>query len=170
MSQTALPLCKIVPGKNPRTYFDPAKMAELEEGIREHGVIVPIIVRPRVDERYEIIAGERRWRAAGTVFGDGYEIPVVVREVSDAEAEAIALVENHHRDDVSAGEEAKAAQRQLLRYRGDKAETARVLGWSPETLERRLALNACTPAEPPREFRRLHFLRRWSHEQSKQVL
>lgn len=145
-SQPTLPLSCIVPGKNPREYFDPAKMAEFEADIREHGVIEPIIVRPIAGNRYEIVAGERRWRAAGNVFGDSYEMPVVIRELSDEEAEAIAMSENYHRDDMSAAEEAKGAQRMLLRNKGDKAETARELGWSATTLERRLALNACAPA------------------------
>ncbi|HDS1579876.1 TPA: hypothetical protein QEL15_001956 [Stenotrophomonas maltophilia] len=73
-------------------------------------------------------------------------MPVVIRVLSDEEAEAIALAENYHRDDVSVAEEAKAAQRMLLRHRGDRVETAWALGWSPETLARRLALTACTPA------------------------
>lgn len=145
MTQPTLPLARIVPGKNPREYFDPAKMAELEEGIREHGVIEPIIVRPLADGRYEIVAGERRWRAAGNVFGPDYAMPVVIRDLTDEEAEAVALAENYHRDDVSAAEEAKSAQRLLLRNKGDKAETARMLGWSQRTLENRLALTACAP-------------------------
>lgn len=145
-AQPTLPHARIVPGKNPREYFDPVKMAELETDIREHGIIEPIIVRPIAGNRYEIVAGERRWRAAGNVFGDSYEMPVVIRDLSDEEAEAIAMAENYHRDDMSAAEEAKGAQRLLLRNRGDKADTARMLGWSPTTLERRLALNACTHA------------------------
>lgn len=142
--QPTLPIRQIVQGKNPREYFDPVKMAELEEGIREHGVIEPIVVRPLGDGLYEIVAGERRWRAARNVFGDGYDMPVVLRQATDAEAEALATVENHHRDDMSAAEEAKAAQRLLVRNKGDKADTARMLGWSQTTLEKRLALNACT--------------------------
>lgn len=146
MTQMTLPHSCIVPGKNPREYFDPEKMAELEGGIRELGVIEPIIVRRLDEARYEIVAGERRWRAAGTVFGPDYAMPVVIRDLSDEEAEAVAVAENYHRDNVSAAEEAKAAQRLLLRNRGDKADTARMLGWSPEILEKRLALNACTRA------------------------
>jgi len=146
MTQTTLLHSQIVRGKNPREYFDPVKMAELEDGIREYGVIEPIIVRPLPDGRHEIVAGERRWLAAGKVFGDGYEMPVVIRILTDEEAEAVALIENYHRDDMSAAEEAKAAQRLLMRNKGDKAETARMLGWSLEVLENRLALNACTPA------------------------
>ena len=145
-AQPTLPHARIVQGKNPREYFDPVKMAELETDIREHGIIEPIVIRPIAGNRYEIVAGERRWRAAGNVFGDRYEMPVVIRDLSDEEAEAIAMAENYHRDDMSAAEEAKGAQRLLLRNRGDKADTARMLGWSPTTLERRLALNACTHA------------------------
>jgi len=145
-AQPTLQHSRIVPGKNPREYFDPVKMAELETDIREHGIIEPIVVRPIVGDLYEIVAGERRWRAAGNVFGESYEMPVVIRDLSDEDAEALAMSENYHRDDMSAAEEAKGAQRLLLRNRGDKADTARMLGWSPTTLERRLALNACTHA------------------------
>lgn len=118
MSQPTLPHSSIVPGKNPRDYFDPEKMIELETDIREHGIIEPIIVRPREGGHFQIVAGERRWRAAGTVFGEDYPVPVVIRDLSDEEAEAVAMSENYHRDDMSAAEEAKAAQRQLMRNRG----------------------------------------------------
>lgn len=142
-----LPIVRIVQGKNPREYFDPIEMAELEDGIRAVGVIEPIVVRPMPDsELFEIVAGERRWRAAKKVFGDAYDMPVVIREVSNAGAEALALIENHHRAAMSAAEEAHVAQRQLLRNRGDKVETAADMGWTPEVLERRVALLACTPA------------------------
>lgn len=146
-SQPTLPIRRIVQGKNPRTYFDPDKMAELEEGIRAVGVLEPIVVRPIPGtDRYEIIAGERRWRAAKNVFGDGYDMPVVIKDASDETAEAMSVIENYHREDMSPAEEAHAAQRQLLRQRGDKEKTARLMGWSPDVLERRLALLACTPA------------------------
>jgi PRTRC genetic system ParB family protein len=142
-----LPIARILQGQNPREYLDPLEMAELEEGIRAVGVIEPIVVRPiGGSDRYEIVAGERRWRAAKKVFGDTYDMPVVIKEVSDAGAEAMALIENHHRAAMSAAEEAHVAQRQLLRNRGDKAETAAGMGWTADVLERRLALLACTPA------------------------
>ncbi len=126
--QPTLPIRQIVQGKNPREYFDPDEMAELEEGIRAVGVLEPIVVRaiPSTD-LYEIIAGERRWRAARNVFGDDYDMPVVIKDASDETAEAMSVS-------------------QLLRQRGDKEETARLMGWSAEVLERRLALMACTPA------------------------
>jgi PRTRC genetic system ParB family protein len=143
-----LPLYRIVQGKNPREYFDPVEMADLEAGLRAAGrVVQPIIVRPIPgSDLYEIVAGERRWRAAKNVFGDDYDMPVVIEALNDEEAEAIAVIENHHRAPMSHAEEAQAAKRQLLRHKGDKEEAAASLGWKPELLERRLALLTCTPA------------------------
>lgn len=143
-----LPLYRIVQGKNPREYFDPVEMADLEAGLRAAGrVVQPIIVRPIPgSDLYEIVAGERRWRAAKNVFGDDYDMPVVIEALNDEEAEAIAVIENHHRAPMSHSEEAQAAKRQLLRHKGDKDEAAASLGWKPELLERRLALLTCTPA------------------------
>ena len=143
-----LPLRRIVQGKNPREYFDPAEMAELEDGLRAAGrVIQPILVRPIPGtDRYEIVAGERRWRAAQTVFGDNYDMPVVIEALSDEQAEAFATIEDHHRAAMSHAEEAQAARSQLMRHKGDKDEAAAALGWKPELLERRLALLTCTPA------------------------
>lgn len=143
-----LPLHRIVQGKNPRTYFDPDEMAELEAGLRAAGrVIQPILVRPIPGtDRYEIVAGERRWRAAKNVFGDDYGMPVVIEALNDEQAEAFATIENHHRAPMSHAEEAQAAKRMLMRYKGDKEGAAASLGWKPELLERRLALLTCTPA------------------------
>lgn len=143
-----LPLSRIVQGNNPRTYFDPVEMADLSAGLRAAGrVIQPIIVRPIPGtDLYEIVAGERRWRAAKDVFGDDYDMPVVIEALNDEEAEAFAVIENHHRAPMSHAEEAHAAKRQLLRHKGDKEEAAASLGWKPELMERRLALLTCTPA------------------------
>jgi len=148
IANPTLPLHRIVQGKNPREYFDPVEMADLEAGLRAAArVVQPIIVRPIPgSEVFEIVAGERRWRAAKNVFGDGYDMPVVIEALSDEEAEAIAVIENHHRAPVSQAEEALAAKRQLMRHKGDKEEAAASLGWKPELLERRLALLTCTPA------------------------
>lgn len=142
-----LPIRRIVQGDNPREHFDPADMADLEDGIRAAGgVILPIVVRPVPGtDQFAIVVGERRWRAAKTALGDDYEMPVVFKEVSAATAEAMAVIENHHRAPMSAAEQARAAQRQLHRNHGDKAETAAGMGWKPELLARRLALLACTP-------------------------
>lgn len=147
-SSPTLPIRRIVQGRNPREYFDPEEMADLEAGLRAAGrVVQPIIVRPIPgSDLFEIVAGERRWRAAKNVFGDDYDMPVMIQALSDAEAEAVAVIENHHRAPMSHAEEAQAAMRQLMRHKGDKEEAAASLGWKPELLERRLALLTCTPA------------------------
>jgi ParB/RepB/Spo0J family partition protein len=148
LATPTLPLHRIVQGKNPREYFDPVEMADLEAGLCAAGrVVQPILVRPILGfDLFEIVAGERRWRAAKNVFGDDYDMPVVIEALNDEEAEAIAVIENHHRAPMSHSEEAQAAKRQLLRHKGDKEEAAASLGWKPELLERRLALLTCTPA------------------------
>src|SRR5207247_4387644 len=73
-----------------------------------------------------------------------YEIPIVVKDFSEGDAEAAAIIENVHRAQMSSAEEAKAAKRLLYRNRNDREETARQLGWSPEKLDSRLALTACS--------------------------
>src|SRR5438132_1658387 len=138
-------LSRIRPGKNPREFFDEAEMNELAESIRSYGVLQPILVRPAGDAGgYVIIAGERRYRAAKAVFGDDYEMPIVVKDFGDGDAEAAALIENVHRAQMSIAEEAKAAKRLLFRNRNSREETARQLGWSPQKLDSRLALTACS--------------------------
>ncbi len=142
-----LPIRRIVQGDNPREYFDPDEMADLEAGIRAAGgVIQPIVVRPLPDsDHFAIVVGERRWRAARNVLGDDYDMPVLIKDVTPAAAEAMAVIENHHRAAMSVAEEARAAQRQLQRNHGDRTETAAGMGWTQEMLSRRLALLACTP-------------------------
>lgn len=144
MQETAS-LSRIRPGKNPREFFDEAEMNELAESIRSYGVLQPILVRPASEAgAYVIIAGERRYRAAKAVFGDDYEMPIVVKDFGDDDAEAAALIENVHRAQMSIAEEAKAAKRLLYRNRNARDETARQLGWSPQKLDSRLALTACS--------------------------
>src|SRR5205814_5216259 len=143
--QETVSLSRIRPGKNPREFFDEAEMNELAESIRSYGVLQPILVRPAGDVgQYVIIAGERRYRAAKAVFGDDYEMPIVVKDFNDGDAEAAAIIENVHRAQMSIAEEAKAAKRLLFRNKNDCAETARQLGWSTEKLDSRLALTACS--------------------------
>lgn len=134
---------KIVQGRNPRTYFDPAEMAELEESVRAKGVLQPLLVRPK-GEQYEIVAGERRWRAVMKVHGTDYEIPVLAREMTDEEADEAALVENIQRANMSHTEEAEAAAKVLGRCNGDRDEAARRLGWTRQTLDSRLGLMNCS--------------------------
>lgn len=135
---------QIIQGRNPRTFFDPAEMAELEGSIRAKGVLQPILVR-QVGDKFEIIAGERRWRAVMNVFGGEYQMPVMVREMSDEEADEAALIENIQRANMSPTEEAEAAAKILGRNQGNRDEAARILGWTRTTLDKRLALMNCSP-------------------------
>ena len=102
-------LSSVVPNREqPRRKFDDASLEELAQSIALHGVIVPLLVRKK-EKYYEIIAGERRWRAAK--LAKVREIPVIVREYSDAEASEIALIENIQREDLNPIEEAAAYQK-----------------------------------------------------------
>ena len=96
---------EIEPDKEqPRKVFEPQSLAELSKSIQEHGVLQPIVVRPVPSGGYQIIAGERRWRAARQAGLQ--EIPVVIKDVSDAQAMEIALIENLQREDLDPVEEA----------------------------------------------------------------
>ena len=97
-----------LPGQ-PRTHFDEAALGELAESIRTRGVIQPIIVRPRGEGHYQLVAGERRWRAAQKA--QLHAIPAIVRELEDREVMALALIENLQREDLNAVEEARAYRR-----------------------------------------------------------
>ena len=108
----ALPIEALEPGPfQPRGAMEAAPLQELADSIREHGVLQPILVRPKpgAGGRYEIVGGERRWRAAQLV--PLHEVPVVVRDFGDREAMAAALVENLQRQDLNALEEAEGYRR-----------------------------------------------------------
>ncbi|MBU66298.1 MAG: chromosome partitioning protein ParB [Cupriavidus sp.] len=148
MQNPTVVIGKIRPGCNPRKYFDPAEMAELTESIRVDGVIQPILIRPVEDEEhgheYEVVAGERRYRAALAAHGDGYEMPVNIKVLTDAEARRYALIENVQRADMAPSEEAASAAEIVGQLKGDRDEAARQLGWSRSTLDKRLALMNCS--------------------------
>ncbi|AGG89042.1 PRTRC system ParB family protein [Rhodanobacter denitrificans] len=136
----------VQPGFNPRRAFRPADMDRLVASIREQGVIQPPLVRPRHDgeEGFWLVAGERRFRAC-TLLNKA-ELPVLVREMDDAQARLAALCENMDRKDLSAAEEAIAARHALDLAGGDKAATASQLGWSATKLEARLLLLTASAA------------------------
>ena len=128
------------PGKNPRTYYDPVEMADLKNTIRAvKGILQPILVRP-IDGGHEVVAGYRRWIGSREELGEDYEIPVLIKEMSDAEAEAFAVIENVARVNMSPAEEAVAAAKVLGHCEGNRDETAKLLGMSRSTLDSRLAL------------------------------
>jgi len=131
----SLPVDALAPGKyQPRKTMDDAKLAELAESIRAQGVIQPIVVRDLGRQqkvgtpRYEIIAGERRWRA--TRLAGLAEIPAVVREVDDRTVVAMALIENIQREDLNPLEEAVALQRLIDEFRMTHEQAADAVGRS----------------------------------------
>ncbi|SAL81768.1 parB-like partition protein [Caballeronia arvi] len=144
--QPTLALKHIQVNVNPRKYFDPAEMEELTASVREKGVIQPVIVRTLADGGYALVAGGRRYKAALAAHGNDYEIPVVVREIDEAEAKQLAIIENIQRADMSPAEEAIAAAEQVGLCKGDRDEVARIFGWSRATLDKRLALMNCSTA------------------------
>ena len=124
-----LPLTAIDPGRyQPRTKMDDTALAELAASIRAQGVMQPVLVRPRDGGRYELIAGERRWRAA-QLAGLG-EIPALVREVADEAALAMALIENIQREDLNPIEEASGLQRLVDEFRMTHEQIADAIGRS----------------------------------------
>ena len=112
----------------PRTKMDPSSLDELAASIKAQGLMQPILVRPVGTERYEIIAGERRWRAA-RIAGLA-EVPVVVREVTDQAALAMALIENIQREDLNPLEEAQGVQRLVEEFKLTHQEAADAIGRS----------------------------------------
>ncbi len=116
--------------RNPRRQFGDADLTDLAQSIREHGVVQPVVVRPAPgqDGRYEIIAGERRWRAsqrAGLA-----EIPVIVREVDDRTALELAIIENVQRADLNPIEEAQGYQQLIDEHGYSQADLGQVIGKS----------------------------------------
>ncbi|HDR8993615.1 MULTISPECIES: PRTRC system ParB family protein [Burkholderia cepacia complex] len=144
LQQPTVPLGRIVLGPNPRTYFDDAEMEEMRASVRARGVDTPVLVRPLDDDTFQLIAGGRRYKAAMEVHGETYDMPVSIKYVDEIEAQEIALVENIQRADMSPGEEAVEAAKMVGRYKGDREEAARRIGWSLQTLNSRLALMNCS--------------------------
>jgi ParB family chromosome partitioning protein len=134
-----LPLDVIRPGRyQPRSVFDEEKLEELASSIRAQGVVQPIVVRPTGDNEYELIAGERRWRAAQLAEID--EIPAVVRDVPDEVTVAISLIENIQREDLNPLEEATALRRLIDEFQMTHQEAADAVGRSRAAVSNLLRL------------------------------
>jgi len=128
----------IVPGPyQPRTLFDDDRLDELCQSIRTHGVIQPIVVRVR-NNKYEIVAGERRYRAVKKL--NLPTIPVIVRELNDAQAASVALIENLQREGLTAIEEAAAYQRLMELHDLTQESLAQRLGKSQSTIANKIRL------------------------------
>ncbi|KRL05470.1 nucleoid occlusion protein [Liquorilactobacillus oeni] len=134
-----LALAQIVPNRfQPRRVFDNDKLAELAQTIKDHGLLQPIIVREYEPQHYEIIAGERRFRAAGLL---GWEkIPAIIKQLSDTEAASLAVIENLQREGLSAIEEAKAYQELMELNKLTQNQLAQAIGKSQSFVANKLRL------------------------------
>ena len=128
-STTTLHISELEPNRDqPRKEFDAAALAELADSIAAVGVIQPLIVRPMVGGGYQIVAGERRWRAAQSAGLT--EVPVIIRELSDKEVDEIALIENLQREDLNPVEEAEGYRHLMNEYGMTQEQVASRVGKS----------------------------------------
>jgi ParB family chromosome partitioning protein len=134
-----LPIESIRPGRyQPRKQLKPVALQELADSIKMQGVIQPIIVRVLDNQHYELIAGERRWRASQ--LAGLQEIPAIIKEFSDETALAVALIENVQREDLNAIEQALALQRLIEEFKMTHQQAAEVVGKSRVTVTNLLRL------------------------------
>ena len=124
--------------RNPRKLFSDAELSELADSIRERGIIQPIVVRARGADNYEIIAGERRWRAAQRA--GLHEVPIVALDVTDAEALELAIIENVQRSDLNPLEEASGYLSLANEYQHSQEDIARIVGKSRSHIANTLRL------------------------------
>jgi ParB family transcriptional regulator, chromosome partitioning protein len=144
-----LSLDRLRPGKyQPRTKMDAASLAELALSIKEQGIMQPILVRPVDGGRFEIVAGERRWRAAQQA--GLREIPALVKNVPDQAALAVALIENIQREDLNPLEEANGLQRLIDEFGLTHEAAAKAVGRSRSAVSNLLRLTALAP--PVQEY------------------
>ena len=148
-SLQTLAIDRVRPGRyQPRTKMDAASLAELALSIKEQGVMQPILVRPVDGGRFEIVAGERRWRAAQQA--GLREIPALVKNVPDQSALAVALIENIQREDLNPIEEAKGLARLIDEFGLTHEAAAKAVGRSRSAVSNLLRLNALAP--PVQEY------------------
>jgi ParB family chromosome partitioning protein len=140
-AKTRLPVEFLTPGRQqPRRIFADDAIDELAASIRARGLLQPILVRPLGPDRYEIVAGERRWRAAQRA--KLHEVPVIIRELTDEQAAEIGLIENVQRVDLNPVEEARAYQRLAETYKRTHEEIAKAVGKSRSHVANTLRLLA----------------------------
>ena len=143
-SVRTLPIARITTNTfQPRTEFDEAALTELADSVSVHGVLQPIMVRPRGGGRYELIAGERRFRAARQAGLT--EIPAVIRAMTDEESLTVALIENIQREDLNAMEAARGYKQLLDQFGLTQTELARQIGKAQSTIAYALSLLRLPP-------------------------
>lgn len=137
--QRTVPLAALKPGRfNPRRSFPETQLEELAASIRERGLVQPLVVRPSSGDTYEIVAGERRWRAAQ--LANLHDVPVVVRALTDQEAVEIAIIENVQREDLNAIEEGEGYKLLMDGHGYTQEDLAKVIGKSRSHLANTLRL------------------------------
>ncbi len=130
---------KLVPGQyQPRKKFEKTTLEELAQSIRENGILQPITVRKRSAGGFEIIAGERRWRAAQ--IAGLHEVPAIIKDYSDREALQLALIENIQREDLDAVEEAESYQRLMQEFGYSQSQVAEKVGKERSTVANSIRL------------------------------
>lgn len=134
--------------RNPRRYFDESELQDLASSIRQHGIVQPVVVRSTAGSRYEIIAGERRWRAAQ--LAGLIEIPVIIRDVDDRTALEIAIVENVQRSDLNPLEEAMGYELLIADHGYTQNDLGEIIGKSRSHVANSLRLLKLP--EPVREM------------------
>ncbi len=141
-----LRLSQIVPNRDqPRKVFDDAALRELSDSIKMHGLIQPLLVRPMNDGSYQIVAGERRWRASRLA---GLEkVPVVIKEMADSEVMELALIENLQREDLNPIEEAEGYKTLMDTYSLTQEQAAERVGKSRSAVANALRLMSLNAAE-----------------------
>ena len=134
-----LPLDEIIPNRDqPRKQFDDEALADLSASIAQHGVLQPLLVRPMPDSSYQLVAGERRWRASR--MAGLTEVPVVIREMNEQEAAELALIENLQREDLNPMEEAIGYRTLMENYGMTQEQAAQVVNKSRPAVSNALRL------------------------------
>ena len=140
-----LPIEEIVPNRDqPRKQFDDEALADLSASIAQHGVLQPLLVRPMPDGSYQLVAGERRWRASR--MAGLTEVPVVVRDMNEQEAAELALIENLQREDLNPMEEALGYQTLMDTYGMTQEQAAQVVNKSRPAVANALRLLLLPPS------------------------
>lgn len=138
-STVTLKISELQPNREqPRREFDEKSLAELADSISQHGILQPLLVRPFLDGGYQIVAGERRFRAAR--MAGLTEVPVVIRDLSDSETMQLALIENLQREDLTPVEEARGYKQLMDNYNLKQEDIARVVGKSRPAIANSLRL------------------------------
>lgn len=122
----------------PRRYFDDEALAELAASVEQHGILQPLLVRPMPDGSYQIVAGERRWRAAR--MAGLTQVPVVIRDLSDSDTAKLALIENLQREDLNPMEESLGYSRLMEQFGLTQEQTAQAVGKSRPAVANALRL------------------------------